>query len=182
MWIHFGSKTPSQQSTTKGCLRIFARTPRTSEVMMKNYCGTVERGRFDLRCEGVSQRFADFRRLLAGKISCAECRIVFCLTNTSIQWFQIMTKYVTNMGFGLVLGQKIVHHNDVQISPALFFVFQATLSPFFLCFKQRFPPTKNTKKHQKTPTPQKTKQQKNSTPKWPRWNLPQYDSSTLDWR
>lgn len=44
MWIHFGSKTPSQQSTIKGCLRIFARTPRTSEVMMKNYCGTVEKG------------------------------------------------------------------------------------------------------------------------------------------
>ena len=25
----------SQQSTTKGCLRIFARTPRTSEVMIE---------------------------------------------------------------------------------------------------------------------------------------------------
>ena len=122
-------KTPSQQSTTKGCLRIFARTPRTSEVMMKNDCGTVERGRFDLRCKGVSQRFADFRRLLAGKIACAECRIVFCLTNTSIQWFQIMTKYVPNMGFGVVLGQKIVHHNDVQISLALFLCVSSNTSP-----------------------------------------------------
>lgn len=82
--------------------------------------------------------------------------IVFCMTNTSLQWFQIMTKYVPNIRFGLVLGQKIVHHNDVQISLAL-----------FLCFKQHLPPTKNTKKHQKSTTPKKPINQKNSTPKWP---------------
>jgi len=48
-----------------------------------------------------------------------------------------MTKYVPNMGFGLILGQKIVHHQDVQISLALFFVFQATPPPH--------------EKHKKTP-------------------------------
>lgn len=107
----------------------------------------------------VSQRFADFSKATTQGKSPAECRIVFCLTNTSIRWFQIMTKYVPNIRFGLVLGQKIVHHQDVQISLAHFCVSSNTSPPRKT--------QKNTKNHQPLKNNKKPINKKTALPNGP---------------
>lgn len=94
-----------------------------------NYCGTVETGRFDLRRRWLFHNVSRiFEGCSHGK-SRAECRIVFCLTKTSAQWFYNHFKIWTEHVVFLNTRPKVDSPQRCANITGAFFAFQEEPSP-----------------------------------------------------